>query len=285
MTSSSRAGESLSRVQAPDRGLGPETDGRKPDALVSSATLAEAAYAQIRELIISLELPPGAAFSEADLAEQLQLSKTPVREALLRARLEGLVEVQPRAGYRVAPVTLKDARDLCEFRAMLEGEVAAAVATGVASKAVARPALAELESARPEALQARVDDASAFLGWLVTEQRFHEMLSQMTANDRFMECETRVLGEFARLCRLSLALDPRVIGLPHEHGALVAAIEEGNAARARECAIEEVVTAQSCMMDALVSSRSVATVRIELPDERPPGTFYLDVPKVRAEEV
>src|SRR5947209_46956 len=107
MTPLSHTGEDLSRVEAPGQGGGQEADGpgdgRKSDALVSWATLAEAAYAEIRELIISLELPPGAAFSEADLAERLQLSKTPVREALLRARIEGLVEVQPRAGYRVAP--------------------------------------------------------------------------------------------------------------------------------------------------------------------------------------
>jgi DNA-binding GntR family transcriptional regulator len=248
-------------------------------------TLAEAAYVEIRELIIGLKLPPGAAFSEAELAERLELSKTPVREALLRARLEGLVEVQSRAGYRVAPVTLKDSRDLCEFRAMLEGEVAGAVATGIATKAIARSALHELESLQPEALQDKVDDVPGFLTWLAAERRFHELLGRMTSNDRLADNETRVLGEFVRLCRLSLALDHRVIGLARDHAALVSALLEGDACRARECAVEEVVAAQSCIMDALVSSQSVATVRIELPDERRAGAFYLDVPNVPREEV
>src|SRR5919198_6233726 len=93
-----------------------------------SVTLADKAYAELRRRIILVELTPGAPFSETEIAEALGIGKTPVREALARLRLEGLVQVQPRSSYRVADITLQDANDVCEFRAMLEGESARACA-------------------------------------------------------------------------------------------------------------------------------------------------------------
>src|SRR5262245_7100114 len=87
-------------------------------------TLADEAYRELKRRIVMLELAPGSQFREADVASTLGLGKTPVREALLRLRLEGLVHVQSRSGYRVAPITLKSARSVCELRALLEGEAA-----------------------------------------------------------------------------------------------------------------------------------------------------------------
>jgi DNA-binding GntR family transcriptional regulator len=289
MTPASRAKDEAPQLKTARRTPGQQPDGpgdgRKPDAIATTATLAEAAYAEIRGQIIRLEMPPGLVFSEADLADRLQLSKTPVREALLRVRLEGLVEVQPRAGYRVAPVTLKDARDLGEYRAMLEGEVASAVAAGVAARAVGPAAVAELESLRPESVQGRIDSPSAFQRWISAEHAFHAHLSRMTANGRFVQSEARILDEFERLCRLGLALSPCVMEMPHDHAALLSAILAGDATRARTLAVEEAVSVQERIMDALLSSESVATVMIGLPDVKRASAFYLDVPKAQGEEV
>src|SRR6478735_7144479 len=99
-------------------------NGALPQTGTSPATLADRAYIEIKRRVVAVEIPPGASFSETDLAEALELGKTPVREALMRLRLEGLVQVQPRSGYRVTEVTLRDARDVCDLRALLEGEVA-----------------------------------------------------------------------------------------------------------------------------------------------------------------
>ena len=82
----------------------------------ATLTHTEQAYETIKRRIIQLELPPGSQFTEGQLAAIGGTSKTPVREALVRLQRDGLVDALPRSGYRVAPVTLKDTRDLCEFR-------------------------------------------------------------------------------------------------------------------------------------------------------------------------
>src|SRR5262249_9059878 len=86
--------------------------------------LAHAPYQPLPGPNPPVELLPGATFSENEIVARLELGKTPVREALLRLRLEGLVKVRPRAGYQVAPATLKGARDSLELRGALDAEAA-----------------------------------------------------------------------------------------------------------------------------------------------------------------
>jgi DNA-binding GntR family transcriptional regulator len=76
----------------------------------------------------SVRASPGTAFTESSVARELGFSKTPVREALARLRRDGLVEPIARSGYHVAPVTLKDARDLFALLVLLEGEAASLAA-------------------------------------------------------------------------------------------------------------------------------------------------------------
>src|SRR5262245_56022986 len=70
-------------------------------------SLADKAYHEIRHLIVSLELPPGAVIDERDLIERLGIGRTPVREALRRLALERLVEVYPRRGMFVTGVDVR----------------------------------------------------------------------------------------------------------------------------------------------------------------------------------
>jgi DNA-binding GntR family transcriptional regulator len=102
-------------------------------------SLTEQAYAAIRRQIITCAMAPGLEMSEQELAERMQMSKTPVREALARLAQEGFVESFPRRGYRVMPVTVKDINDLFTVRAALEG-----AAAELAAEAMAEPEIAAL---------------------------------------------------------------------------------------------------------------------------------------------
>ena len=68
-------------------------------------------YTQLRREILSCDLAPGSKIFEQELAERLGVSKSPVREALLRLQEQNLVDVQPRSGYRVRPISLSEAGD------------------------------------------------------------------------------------------------------------------------------------------------------------------------------
>ena len=91
---------------------------------VQPVSLAEKAYHAIRELIVSLELAPGAVIDERELMERLRIGRTPVREALRRLAHEGLVEVYPRRGMFVTGVDVRELARLSEVRAVLEPEAA-----------------------------------------------------------------------------------------------------------------------------------------------------------------
>jgi DNA-binding GntR family transcriptional regulator len=86
------------------------------------------AYRLLRDAIVNGDLPPGVTIRDAELAKQVGLSRTPVREALARLTDEGLVETKPHAWTRVTPLLLRDARDaLVVVRAMHELAVRLAV--------------------------------------------------------------------------------------------------------------------------------------------------------------
>ena len=91
---------------------------------VQPVSLAEKAYDAIRDLIVSLELAPGAVIDERELMERLGIGRTPVREALRRLAHEGLVEVYPRRGMFVTGVDVRELARLSEVRAVLEPEAA-----------------------------------------------------------------------------------------------------------------------------------------------------------------
>jgi len=88
--------------------------------LQGDVTLTEKAYAQIEELIVTLQLPPGTVLSELVLADRLGIGRTPIREALQRLSRDGLVNILPRRGVLVSDIDLRSQLRLLEVRRELE---------------------------------------------------------------------------------------------------------------------------------------------------------------------
>jgi DNA-binding GntR family transcriptional regulator len=229
-------------------------------------TLADIAYAELKRRILTVELAPGTHFREADAVAAVDLGKTPVREALLRLGLERLVEVSARSGYRVAPVTLKGAADVCDLRAVLEGEVALRVAS-----LSTRP-LDELRRV------ARTGEPAHLGAWLDAERAFHLALARAAGNDELVRTLHGVLERFERLCHLAVRLAGGSAVAAHDHGPLLEAIAAGRAAEARTLVVEEVRSAQALVMQSLISSESVSTANVGATPGAPRHTFYLNVP-------
>jgi DNA-binding GntR family transcriptional regulator len=88
--------------------------------LARPKSLTELAHDSIRQLIVGGELPMGAQLSESTLAAQLGISKTPVREALLRLRVDGLIDIQPQRGTFVFSLSPRQVEEICVFREAIE---------------------------------------------------------------------------------------------------------------------------------------------------------------------
>jgi len=111
--------------------------------------LSDEASSYVRELIMSGELPPGAAVRAETIGAALGISTTPAREALQALRVEGFLELVPRRGFQVAMLTGQDVRDLFTVQALIAGELAARAAAAAAPEDVA-----ELEALHHELIAA-----------------------------------------------------------------------------------------------------------------------------------
>ena len=86
----------------------------------SSVLIRDGVYEFIRADILECTLAPGSRVFENDLARRYNVSKSPVRDALLRLQEQGLVDVLPRKGYLIRPISIADAHDLYAMRLLLE---------------------------------------------------------------------------------------------------------------------------------------------------------------------
>ena len=111
--------------------------------------LSDEASAFVRGLIMSGELRPGAAVRPETIGEALNISTTPAREALQALRVEGFLDLVPRRGFLVAPLTGQDIRDLFQVQALIGGELAARAASTATDTDVA-----ELEALHHELIAA-----------------------------------------------------------------------------------------------------------------------------------
>jgi DNA-binding GntR family transcriptional regulator len=186
------------------------------------ARAVDAAYEELRRLILTGEAEPGSRLGEAELAETLGLSRTPVREALQRLDAEGLVEVLPHRGARVVRWSTRDLEEIFELRALLEPYAAARAA---------RVGLADDELAVLDGLCDAMEHAAAeddLPGLAELNSRFHAAVLAASGNGRLPALLTSVvhaplvIGTFRRYDDESLRRSM------NHHRELVAALRAGD---------------------------------------------------------
>jgi DNA-binding GntR family transcriptional regulator len=191
------------------------------------ANQADIAYAGLKRLILEGVLPAGAQMLEQEAAARLNMSRTPVREAMVRLRQEGMVEIRPRHGMRVLPVSARDMAEIYEVLTALEGAAAEAVARqGVGARAIAslRSAVADMGKAL---------ETGDLEKWAEADERFHAQLVQLSGNSRLIQMVGQLWDQAHRARMLTLRLRPTPTNSVVEHAALVDAIDSGDPVAAR----------------------------------------------------
>ena len=185
-------------------------------------SLAEDAADRIREQILSGGFGQGEHLVEAKIAQQLHVSRGPVREAFKLLRAEGLVEEEPRRGTFVVTLSSVDVREIYGLRAAIEGRAARLLASKRDPAAVAELATM-LE--RIEKAVAGADAAEVFR----RDLEFHDGLCRLSGNERLHE----VFVRYVPMLRALLRLDERVYAsldeVAMQHRPLLKAIESGDA--------------------------------------------------------
>lgn len=189
---------------------------------------ADKAYRELRARILDNSMPSGEQYTEEELAALLRMSRTPTREAMLRLAGEGLVEVRPRHGMRIKPVSPVDMREIYEVLTALESTAAALAAARVdqgESVELLRAAIRDMDAALER------DDLAA---WAAADERFHTLLVEAAGNSRLTELVQTYVGQSHRVRMLTLRLRPMPSMSNRDHEAVVDAVEAHDAKRARE---------------------------------------------------
>jgi DNA-binding GntR family transcriptional regulator len=185
-------------------------------------SLADKAYHEIRGLIVSLELAPGAVIDERELIERLEIGRTPVREALRRLSHEGLVEVYPRRGMFVTGVDVRELARLSEVREVLEPEAAR----------LAAERATDTDRVELSALLAELDAGSSEL--MDLDERIHRAVYRAAHNDLLEATLEQYYVLALRIWSIALDRAHELEEAVEAHRTLLEAIQAGDGDRAAD---------------------------------------------------
>ena len=172
----------------------------------------EDVYERVRAAILDGELAPGAVMSQVAVAEELGISRTPLREALRMLQSEGLIEGEPNRRVRVAPMTADDLQELCVMRVTLEAE----------ALRLAVPEMSPEDIARLEGHMAEMAHYAAekdYRRWNVPHERFHRTLTEH-AGERINFTLGQMFDHAERYRRLHIGHGPGAWATPQHRGIL-----------------------------------------------------------------
>jgi len=202
-------------------------------------------YENLRNRILTLELAPGASLTEGFVAKELEVSPTPVRDALGRLCQDGLVEVVNGRGYRVAALTVADIGEICDLRFVVESG-----GLRLACERDDADGIAELRE-----LSRLTGDQSVSPRELISRnQDFHVAIARIAGGRRTAEALERVMADSTRIFHLGLA-NFSSVGMQPTHDALVDAIEARDLERAVELCREECLGTSERVLARMLRSR------------------------------
>ena len=195
--------------------------------MTNKLTRVEDAYARLKNEIRTNRMASGFQATEPEIALRLGMSRTPVREALIRLESEGLVEIIPRRGVRVLPININDMREIYEILTSLEPDVAANIAAKNPTEVELRPleeAAVEMESALE---QGDLDT------WADADDRFHHHMLELNGNRRLREFVLALNDQVHRTRIVTLRLRDNPVKSNQEHREILEHIRRGNVEAAR----------------------------------------------------
>jgi DNA-binding GntR family transcriptional regulator len=220
-------------------------------------SLADAAYQQLHDAIVTCQLPPGHRFTERGLCDQLGIGKTPLREALTRLISEGLVRSIARVGYEAAPITLADVRDVYGLKLVVE-------------PAAAQLAINRVDIAALRALDRPARRNETTEEFLARNREIHLAIARASRNARLAQNVESLIDASDRIRYFADSLRPAEATITHRHEELIGALERGDPAAAHAAAASQILAAQAQFLESFLLASSLQHVPLQ-PPLPPPG--------------
>ncbi len=189
----------------------------------SHRPLREIVYEELRKLILTGQIKPGTRMMEIELAEDMGVSRTPIREAIRKLEKEGLVIIEPRKGAYASEVSIKDMEDILEVRANLEGLAAYLAAERMTE--TEKKALYEVKEKFREAV------AEGSMSDMITyDTKFHHLVVEASRNNHLIHMVEQLVLRFRYIYYKDFKRAEEMIP---EHNRIHEEILNGNGANAR----------------------------------------------------
>lgn len=202
-------------------------------AKIENMSLRDQAYEAIKERIITLDYRPGEYLNEARVCEDLSIGRTPVHQALDRLMLDGMVEVLPRKGVIVKPVSLDDVLNLVEVRMIHEP-----ICTRLAAERGSAEELSQIVEFIDEA-----DDLIAahdLKKLMIHDRAFHQAIARAAHNPLLADVISRVHDRILRFWFIALSDRDQVRRVDNEHELIGRAIADRDPDRAERAARDHI---------------------------------------------
>jgi DNA-binding GntR family transcriptional regulator len=206
--------------------------------------LAENAYTQLRNLILSGQLPPDSAITENAIVEKLAIGKTPVREAMRRLVLEGLLDVTPRLGYTVVGISQRDVDDIFQLRVILEVGAAQLAAASMTPEVLDRLQALSTTGYDP-------DDPESIERYAAMNAEFHDIIATLSGNRRLAELITRLMLESRRFIQIAQLTPEHGREVVVQHAAIVQAFRSGDRDAVRDAVRLHIEDSWNVVLDSL----------------------------------
>jgi DNA-binding GntR family transcriptional regulator len=199
--------------------------------------LADRAYMRIKERLADLDLMPGDRLSEKELAEQLQISRTPIREALQRLHHEGLIDLSHKSGWSVPQLDFERMDQLYDFRILIERHAALVCAQNPCRS----DALQELASIWRVPKERQLADPLQ-VGRL--DEMFHQTLVQAAGNAEITRVHADITEKIRLIRRLDFTKPSRIEATYAEHQAIIELIWKGQSELAQSALAEHITASK-----------------------------------------
>ncbi|MFW6238732.1 MAG: GntR family transcriptional regulator [Bacillota bacterium] len=200
-------------------------------------------YEVLREAILSGKLKPGEKITEVEIAEQLNVSRTPVREAIRMLELEECIVIVPQRGVFVAGIrSTKEIDDIFQVRAELEG-----LAASLAAQNISREQLDKLEDYISQIKDCIENDD--LQSCVKIDISFHQIIYEASDNAWLQKILDSLFEQMTRFRSESLSLEGRMEKALDEHEKLGSALEEGDEEEARRLAREHIMEARESIVE------------------------------------
>ncbi|MDR2005705.1 MAG: GntR family transcriptional regulator [Acidaminococcales bacterium] len=222
----------------------------RPVDLNTYRPLREIVCEALRTAIIGGVLKPGERLMEMQLADELGVSRTPIREAIRKLEQEGFIEMLPRRGAYVANISIKDVIDVYEIRIALD-----VLAAGLAAERITGEELSLLRQRLGIIKEVVEHDDMEKIGEY--DWAFHEVLYKASKNDRLVGIINNLRDQLTRLRVTSMNYQDRIQDTMLEHELLVESIARREPELAKQRAFEHMRNAERTLLQAIEAARAV----------------------------